>query len=133
MPVDLAPYTILLCVDPPTIRDQVRCGLKLFQGLRAVDATRDQVTRVLESGEDVDALILSHGSTMADLKDSFLEKVRAKNKKVAILVLGDLPNRQHFTKTKVELDILSFVPVPLDSFDLARRLHRLLDHLQKKR
>jgi two-component SAPR family response regulator len=120
----------MISVADVAIRDQIRTAMKVFPGLRALDVPRERLLTILTESETPDAIILDLDRNL-DHRQELLEQVRQANREVPVLVVGDLPSRQYFSRVKVELNVLSFIATPLDQFDLARRLHRLYLHLGK--
>jgi hypothetical protein len=116
-------FTVLVSLADPALRDLVRTGIRSFPDLRAVPVPRDELPRLVQDPR-VSALICDWQFDR-NQEDSLLRKLRELNDQVEILVAGRRPDRDSFHKTKVDLRVQSFIPLPLDAFDLARRLHRL--------
>ena len=108
--------------------DQVRTALRMFPGVRGVGVPRDEVSAIL-SGPDAPAAVIVDHRPQKGGDDPFIEDVRAVNKRVRVVACGERPQRRRFHPRKRELDVFSFVPVPLEPFDLLRRLHRLVADL----
>lgn len=120
--------TVLVALQDPALRDQIRTALRLFKGIREVTVPRDRLLDLLRDPAVADALILEH-QPGRDGNDPFISQIRTLSQSIAIVAVGDRPDRAHFNRAKVELDILSFVPLPLDPFELLHRLHRLSESL----
>jgi hypothetical protein len=116
--------TVLIALQDPTLRDQVRAALRLFPSVRAPHVPRNRVREILTEPGVAEALILDHQPDR-DGSDPFIAEIRALDREVAILAVTDQADRHHFNRSKMELDIFSFIPLPLDPFDLLHRLHRL--------
>ena len=64
-----------------------------------------------------------------DQERTWIAQLRQDCPKVEILALVDQRFKDRLNRLKVELGVFSFVPLPLDPFDLARRIVRLEQHL----
>lgn len=119
---------ILVALDDPALRDQVKTALKVFPGIRGVPVERDRLINLVAGGMVPVAVILDYqrGKSGAD---PYIEAIRRANRDIQVLACAEKPERNHFNKAKMELDIFSFIPLPLDPFDLLRRLHRLVEAL----
>jgi len=119
---------ILVAVDDPTLRDQVRTALKIFPGVRGVPVERERLISLVAGGMVPAAVILDYqrGQSVAD---PYIEAIRRANPEIHVLACAEKPERSNCNKAKVDLDIFSFIPLPLDPFDLLRRLHRLVEAL----
>jgi hypothetical protein len=118
--------TVLVALRDPIQREHVRAAFRLFPTLRPLTVDRDRVMDYIGDRTLADALILDYeGNRRGD--DPVLADIRARNPHIALLVVADRPERAHFNKVKMEHQVLSFVPLPLEPFDLARRLQRLAE------
>lgn len=119
---------ILVALEDPALRDQVRTALKVFPGIRGVPVERERLLNLVSGGMVPVAVIVDYqrGKSGAD---PFIEAIRKINRDIHVLACAERPERNHFNKAKMELDVFSFIPLPLDPFDLLRRLHRLVEAL----
>ncbi len=120
--------TILVALEDLDAVDQVRTALRMFPGVRGVGVPRDGVSAILSGPDAPAAVIIDHRPEAAG-SDPFIEQLRAGNGRVRVVACGERPQRRKFHPKKRELDVFSFVPVPLEPFDLLRRLHRLVADL----
>ena len=122
-------HTVLVALEDSVLREQVQSALRAFRGIRAVAVPRERLHEVLrEKRGAAQALIVDH-QPVCDGEDFFLAEIRSLDRDIRILVVAERPDRLNFNKAKVDLDILSFIPLPLDPFDLLRRLHRLVEKI----
>ena len=127
-------HNILVGIEDPALRDQVRTALKVFPSIRGAPIQRGLLLDLLSGGGVPAAVIVDYQRGRSGA-DPFIEAIRAANRDVHVLACAERPERperperNHFNKAKVDLDIFSFIPLPLDPFDLLRRLHRLVEAL----
>ena len=121
-------HNILVGIEDPALRDQVRTALKVFPSVRGAPIQRGLLLDLLSGGGVPAAVIVDYRRGRSGA-DPFIEAIRAANRDVHVLACAERPERNHFNKAKVDLDIFSFIPLPLDPFDLLRRLHRLVEAL----
>ncbi|MAG33174.1 MAG: hypothetical protein CL908_20030 [Deltaproteobacteria bacterium] len=121
--------TILVALRDPTLTDQIRTAMRMFPGVHAITVERDQIQSLVQEPDVADALIVDHERGRAG-HDPFIAQIRQVNREIKIVAVADRPERNHFNKTKMELDVFSFIALPLDPYDLLRRLHRLMETLQ---
>lgn len=119
---------ILIAVEDPALADQIRTGMKQFRNLQGVRVPRTEVLRLVLDPEVAQGVILDHQKE-AGGKDAMIQEVRRLNSDIHIMAVAHRPERDQFNKLKVELNVFSFIPLPLEPFDLARRLHRLSNAL----
>lgn len=118
--------TILVCLQDPIIRDQIRTALKLFDKVRAVEIPRARLLEVFHDPQATPhALIVDHDPMLGG-DDPFIAEIRAQNRDVRIIAVADRPERARFNKAKMEMDVCSFIALPLDPIDVLRRIHRVL-------
>ena len=119
---------ILVGLGDPALRDQMRAALKAFPSVRGVAVERDRLLDLLNSDTAPAAVIVDYQRSRAGA-DPLIEAIRAANRHIHVLACAERPERSHFNRAKMDLDIFSFIPLPLDPFDLLRRLHRLVEAL----
>ena len=121
-------HNILVGIEEPSLRDQVRTALKIFPSVRGVPVQRDRLLDLISDGGVPAAVIVDYRRGRSGT-DPFIEAIRTANRDVHVLACADRPERNLFNKAKVDLAIFSLIPLPLDPFDLLRRLHRLVEAL----
>lgn len=119
---------ILVALDDPALRDQVKTALKLFPGIRGIPVQRNRLISLVAGGLVPVAVILDYQRGKSG-NDPYIEAIRRANADIEVLACAEKPERSQFSKAKRELDIFSFIPLPLDPIDLVRRLHRLREAL----
>jgi len=115
---------VFLAIEDPSLRDQVRAGLRMFPNLRPVNLPQDLLPIALRSEPMSGAIILDGDRSRGDLA-SRMEVVRELQPDLLLLVVGPRGQRERMHRSKLELEIFSHIPTPLEAFDLARRLNRL--------
>lgn len=91
------------------------------------------VDRLLEVVRDPDyqAVVLEiDGTTKGRVE--LAEAVRRENPAIEILALMDREQKEKFNRLKVDLGLFGYVLLPLDPFELARRVLRLEQSLAEK-
>lgn len=119
---------VLVALDDPALRDQIQAVFRMFPEVQAITVERDQVPELLRDPDLADAVIVNREKARSG-HDPFISNIRSHNRKVKILAVAERPHRERFSRTKLELDVFSFIPLPLDAFDLLRRVHRLVETL----
>lgn len=114
---------ILICLEDATTSDVVVTGLRQFQDLvvHAVPAAR--MADLAASGEFAAAII--DLERKHERSGDFAREIRDASPDIELLCLVDRERRERHNRSKLELRILSFIPSPIDPFDLARRIQRL--------
>jgi len=112
--------TVFVALEDPALRDQVKTCIRNFDNLRAVAVPPDRLLDLLREEHHASALIVEFKGTGS--KAEF-------DKSLTVLVLGKRTQRERSHRIRMHQDIYSFIPVPLDPFDLARRLARLAEDL----
>jgi len=122
--------TVLVALLDPGLGDQIKAGIRNFAGLRPVAVARDQLLEVAGENCNASAVILDHDEKRGHSAE-LLGRLRHLAPELTILTAGPRAQRESLQRLKLELDIFSFIPLPLDPFDLARRLNRLAEALQR--
>ncbi len=102
--------------------------IRCFAGLRAVTVPVESLIDLLGSDTLAGAVIMDHDGSDPESHERIVQ-VRRLHKDLLILAAGHRSQRDRLHRLKLELDIFSYIPLPLDPFDLARRLNRLTDAL----
>lgn len=119
---------ILVGIEDPALRDQVRTALKIFPSVRGVSVEPDRLLDLISDGEVPAAVIVDYRRGKSGT-DPFIEAIREANRNIHILACAERPDRSHLNKAKMDMGVFSFIPLPLDPFTLLRRLHRLVEAL----
>lgn len=114
---------VLICLEDPPTSDIVVTGLRQFTDLvvHAVPAAR--MADLAASGEFAAAIV--DLERRHERSSDFAREIRAAAPDIALLCLVDRERRERYNRAKLELKIFSFIPSPIDPFDLARRIQRL--------
>ena len=121
-------HDILVALDDQALVDNVRTALKSFPGVRGVPVARSRLLGLLSGGTPPAAVIVDHRRHRGEV-DPLISEIHRLNRRLPVLACGDLPHPSRFSREKRQLDVFSFIPLPLDPFDLLRRLHRLIKAL----
>lgn len=125
-------HTILIALNDRILADQVRAGVRNFKGFRGLVIAPAELEKALEADPEAAAVLFDHPGRNEELEELVL-RLQAEGHPRRLLVVGDRNKRKEAHRAKVELGLFSFIPLPLDPFDLARRLHRLRADLAVER
>ena len=121
---------VLISLEDRRLADVVKTAFKQFPGLAAFPVPPESLVDVLrEGGYQAVVCDLHAGGAPAN---EFLAEIRETAPDVAILALVDQRQRERFNKVKMDFDIFSCLSLPLDPFELGRRILRLESHLNHK-
>lgn len=100
-------------------------AVRNFPDLRPVSVPAEHLLEVLAEDHGAAALLLDYQGT-GSKPDPVVAQIREMHPELTILVVGKRAQRERSHRARMEQEIFSFIPLPLDPFDLARRLHRLV-------
>ena len=115
---------VLTAIADSVLADQVRTAVRQCADWRPLLVHPSRLVEALSTDAKPAAVILDHPGQDRDLPH-FVEAIRERAPEIEILLLGERTRRKESYRAKLDLGVFSFIPTPLDPFDLARRLHRL--------
>jgi len=118
---------VLVCLHDKVLTDVVRTAFKQFPSMNAFPVPRSDVLELVREG-GYDTLVLDIEERNAnDLE--LLTRIREIDTTMPIMGLVDEGQKERLNKLKVEQNIFTLIALPLDPFELARRIHRLRETL----
>jgi CheY-like chemotaxis protein len=123
-------FRALICLEDKLTADVVKTAFKQFPSMTAYPIPRENALEHVGDGQYQVVVVDLDNDGICD--PDFVAELRAANPQIEILALIDRDHKERFNRLKVELGLFSCVPMPLDPFELARRLMRLEKHLSEK-
>jgi DNA-binding NtrC family response regulator len=114
---------ILICLEDAATSDIVDTALRQFDDLVGHAVPADRLANLAASGEF--AAVFIDLERRHEKNGDLAREVRAASPDIELLCLVDRERRERYNRAKLEIKIFSFIPVPLDPFDLVRRIQRL--------
>ncbi len=121
---------VLICLKDKTLADVVKTGFKQFPEFTAHPVPAHNLVDLVSDG--------GYHAVMVDLDEAqkpdggLIGHVRDTNTNIEIMAIGDRALKEKFNRVKVDHNIFSCIGLPLDPFELARRIVRLGKHLTER-
>ena len=118
---------ILISLEDKVMTDVVKTAFKQFPNITAYPVPPHKLLELVQEGPyhavvvDMDNRREQTGGTVSAIRET--------NTSIEILTLIEEGQKDRFNRLKVDLDIFSCISLPLDPFELARRIVRLEKHL----
>ena len=122
---------VLICLNDKTLADVIKTGFQQFPTFKIYTVPPTRLVEVVQRR--------NHGAVVLDLGEAQKEggglvgAVRDANPEIEIMALGERQQKEKFNRLKVDLNIFTCIGLPLDPFELARRIIRLEKHLVERR
>lgn len=121
-------FKVLVSLDHPVSSDLVCTALAQFPDCSAHPVPPTRLFEVL--GDDRNAAVFIDLERVREAPGTLARRVRAVDPTIEVLCLIPRDERELHNRLKLDLGVFSFVPSPIDAFDLAKRIQRLLEHLR---
>ncbi|MEZ6194213.1 MAG: hypothetical protein R3F20_00565 [Planctomycetota bacterium] len=122
---------ILLCIEDAPTRDIVETALRQYGDVAVHPVPPDRLARLV-SGDEFAAVFLDL-ARKHEKAGALVAALREENPRIPVMCLVDRAQRERYNRLKLQHGIFSFVPTPIDAFDLARRIERLRTELETRR
>ncbi len=123
---------ILVSVANSASRDIILTALRNFPGVAAFAVPAHELAGLVLGSRDWDAVILDSGSDRGEAF-SLVRDVREANGDIEMVAVTDEVEKDSVNRMKLDHDIFTFIALPIDPFDLLKRLHRLIETLMAHR
>lgn len=121
---------VLICLKDKTLADIVKTGFQQFPAFKVYPVPEHKLVDVIEQGNH-HAVVLDLAEASKDSGGS-IGRVRETSSDIEIMAIGDRAQKERFNRLKVDLNIFTAIGLPLDPFELARRIVRLEKHLVER-
>ena len=123
-------HRALIAIEDRLLNDVVKTAFKQSSAIMAHPVPRERLVELVQD-PDYHAVVLDLDGAKKSEVD-LAGAVRATNPEIEILALMDREQKERFNRLKVDLGLFAYVLLPLDPFELARRVLRLEKHLEQK-
>ncbi len=114
---------VLISLQDDIQCDVVKTAFKQFNSMATYPVPRSHLIG-LAADEDVDAVVIDLAK--GDEKEGgIVDRLREHAPHVEIILLAEASMRERLNRLKLHHSIFTVVPLPLDAFDLAKRIVRL--------
>ncbi|MEE9394498.1 MAG: hypothetical protein V3W41_18545 [Planctomycetota bacterium] len=117
---------VLIALDDKAMADVIATACRQFETLEPFEVPRNRLFELLD--EDKRQATIIHFNYTREGCGEFASNIRKMDAEIHILCLLDKDHRDRHNRLKIELGIFSFIPLPVDPFELAKRLQRLETH-----
>ena len=121
-----------LAVKDLQVRDQIRMAFRLNPAFRMSTVPPPQLIDVIRESPQVD-LVITDAEADDTLMEEALVRIREANPRAAVVLVGDRSDGAPLNRAKLEHGVHTVIATPIDPFDLARRVFRLVAVLSGKR
>ena len=121
---------VMICLKDKTLADVVKTGFQQFPAFKVFPVPEHNLADVIEQG--------NHHAVVLDLEEAqkqsggLIGRVRSLSTDIEIMAIGDRAQKEKINRLKVDLNIFTCIGLPLDPFELARRVVRLEKHLVER-
>lgn len=115
---------VLISINDKSMVDVIATACRQFPELEPHEVPLPRIFELLGQG-NCEAIIVDFYYKGQGIGE-FVKKIREADSSIDILCLLEKDHRDRHNRLKIDLDIFSFIPVPLDAFELAKRLQRLV-------
>ena len=116
---------VLIAVDDKSMSDVIATACRQFESLDPFEIPRNRLFELLGENDDEVLATIVHFNYSRESSGEFARRVREADAEIEILCLLDKDHRDRHNRAKLEIGVFSFIPLPLDAFELMKRLQRL--------
>ena len=121
---------ILICIDDARTQDIVRTAFRQFTTISCNPVPRDRLLELI-SEHDYHGVVLDFVDRTEQTAE-MIRSIRGTDANIEILTLVDRQQKDRLNRDKMELGIFSYLPYPIDAFELARKILRLEKHFVER-
>ncbi|MCB9832286.1 MAG: hypothetical protein H6807_07400 [Planctomycetes bacterium] len=114
---------VLISLRDAILSDVVKTAFKNFPTMATYPVPRSRVVG-LAAEDDVDAVVIDIEKG-EEHEGGLIDRLRDKAPDVELVVLAEPSLRERMNRLKLSHGIFTVVPLPLDAFDIAKRIVRL--------